>query len=210
MQHITSRIWPIGHVLAFFMIFWSRETWLYGSQFQRFLITCVKVMSRKLLKFTFQVDEITNIVTDVTGDPTLPRSNERPCPECRHREAVFFQVSSEISFGSFRISFVSSFLCCPGLKFYWLSTHFCDFSRTPRKPKQRWSSTTSAPIQTATIGGPSKPKPKSSPKPPTPPSKPALNKYLHRLLKLRCCSKMCGHQLASVWEVLKWDSLSCI
>ena len=40
-----------------------------------------------------QVDEITNIVTDVTGDPTLPRSNERPCPECRHREAVFFQVT---------------------------------------------------------------------------------------------------------------------
>ena len=38
------------------------------------------------------MDEITNIVTDVTGDPTLPRSNERPCPECRHREAVFFQV----------------------------------------------------------------------------------------------------------------------
>ena len=42
----------------------------------------------------FKVDEITNIVTDVTGDPTLPRSNERPCPECRHREAVFFQVTS--------------------------------------------------------------------------------------------------------------------
>jgi DNA-directed RNA polymerase II subunit RPB9 len=45
-----------------------------------------------LLILIFQVDEITNIVTDVTGDPTLPRSNERPCPECRHREAVFFQV----------------------------------------------------------------------------------------------------------------------
>ena len=67
-----------------------------------------------------QVDEITNIVTDVTGDPTLPRlietsfsvpiikakalnsqlqslprSNDRPCPECRHREAVFFQVNSD-------------------------------------------------------------------------------------------------------------------
>ena len=47
-------------------------------------------------KIMHEVDEITNIVTDVTGDPTLPRSNERPCPECRHREAVFFQVTAKI------------------------------------------------------------------------------------------------------------------
>ena len=51
------------------------------------------------------MDEITNIVTDVTGDPTLPRSNERPCPECRHREAVFFQVTPE--FVEIRPEFVS-------------------------------------------------------------------------------------------------------
>merc|ERR1712130_990830 len=67
-------------------------------------------------KIMHEVDEITNIVTDVTGDPTLPRSNERPCPECRHREAVFFQVISEISFGS-SIP-LDPFFCCPGLKFY--------------------------------------------------------------------------------------------
>ena len=56
-------------------------------------------------KIMHEVDEITNIVTDVTGDPTLPRSNERPCPECRHREAVFFQVTPE--FVEIRPEFVS-------------------------------------------------------------------------------------------------------
>ena len=39
-----------------------------------------------------QVDELTNIVADVIGDPTLPRSEDHPCPKCKHREAVFFQV----------------------------------------------------------------------------------------------------------------------
>jgi DNA-directed RNA polymerase II subunit RPB9 len=46
-------------------------------------------------KIMHEVDEITNIVTDVTGDPTLPRSTERPCPVCRHREAVFFQSDTK-------------------------------------------------------------------------------------------------------------------
>lgn len=40
-----------------------------------------------------EVDELTNIVSDVIGDPTLPRSEDHPCPKCKHREAVFFQVS---------------------------------------------------------------------------------------------------------------------
>jgi DNA-directed RNA polymerase subunit M/transcription elongation factor TFIIS len=40
-----------------------------------------------------EVDELTNIVPDVIGDPTLPRSEDHPCPKCKHREAVFFQVS---------------------------------------------------------------------------------------------------------------------
>ena len=34
-----------------------------------------------------------------------------------------------------------------------MSTHHCDCSLTPRKLKQRWSCTTSAPTPTATIGG---------------------------------------------------------
>ena len=43
-------------------------------------------------KIMHEVDELTNIVSDVIGDPTLPRSEEHPCPKCKHREAVFFQV----------------------------------------------------------------------------------------------------------------------
>ena len=96
-----------------------------------------------------QVDEITNIVTDVTGDPTLPRlietscsvtisnakalntqlhslprSNDRPCPECRHREAVFFQVNSDYT------SQCGCQLSCT-------STHRYPLSLTPRKRRRR-------------------------------------------------------------------------
>ena len=44
-------------------------------------------------KIMHEVDELTNIVADVIGDPTLPRSEDHPCPKCKHREAVFFQVT---------------------------------------------------------------------------------------------------------------------
>ena len=47
-------------------------------------------------KIMHEVDELTNIVADVIGDPTLPRSEDHPCPKCKHREAVFFQVKFEI------------------------------------------------------------------------------------------------------------------
>lgn len=43
-------------------------------------------------KIMHEVDELTQIVPDVIGDPTLPRSEDHPCPKCKHREAVFFQV----------------------------------------------------------------------------------------------------------------------
>jgi DNA-directed RNA polymerase subunit M/transcription elongation factor TFIIS len=43
-------------------------------------------------KIMHEVDELTQIVADVIGDPTLPRSEDHPCPKCKHREAVFFQV----------------------------------------------------------------------------------------------------------------------
>ena len=94
-----------------------------------------------------QVDEITNIVTDVTGDPTLPRlietsvtisnakalntqlhslprSNDRPCPECRHREAVFFQVNSDYTSQC-------------GCQLSYTSTHRFPLSLTPRKRRRR-------------------------------------------------------------------------
>ena len=43
---------------------------------------------------TISLSELTQITGDVTADPTLPRTNEHPCPKCDHREAVFFQSHS--------------------------------------------------------------------------------------------------------------------
>jgi len=45
-------------------------------------------------KITHEVNELTQIVTDVIADPTLPRTDEHQCPKCRHKEAVFFQSQS--------------------------------------------------------------------------------------------------------------------
>nr|GLL47900.1 DNA-directed RNA polymerases II, IV and V subunit 9B isoform X2 [Ipomoea trifida] len=38
------------------------------------------------------VDELTQVLQDVTEDPTLPRTKAVRCAECGHGEAVFFQV----------------------------------------------------------------------------------------------------------------------
>merc|ERR1711884_924944 len=46
-------------------------------------------------RITHEINEITNINTDVIQDPTMPRSEDHPCPRCRHREAVFFQSDTK-------------------------------------------------------------------------------------------------------------------
>ncbi|PVU88281.1 hypothetical protein BB561_005941 [Smittium simulii] len=38
--------------------------------------------------------EQTMVITDLSSDPTLPRTNIVPCPKCGHEEAVFFQSQS--------------------------------------------------------------------------------------------------------------------
>ncbi|XP_007575997.1 DNA-directed RNA polymerase II subunit RPB9 isoform X1 [Poecilia latipinna] len=45
-------------------------------------------------KITHEVDELTQIIADVAQDPTLPRTEDHPCPKCGHKEAVFFQSHS--------------------------------------------------------------------------------------------------------------------
>ena len=45
-------------------------------------------------KITHEVDELTQIVSDVISDPTLPRTSEHPCPRCHRTPAVFFQAHS--------------------------------------------------------------------------------------------------------------------
>ncbi|NXN18797.1 RPB9 polymerase, partial [Indicator maculatus] len=38
--------------------------------------------------------ELTQIIADVSQDPTLPRTEDHPCQKCGHKEAVFFQSHS--------------------------------------------------------------------------------------------------------------------
>lgn len=53
------------------------------------------IVSFKNLTFYFYLfSELTHIVSDVTSDPTLPRSEDHPCPKCKHRESVFFQAQT--------------------------------------------------------------------------------------------------------------------
>ena len=39
----------------------------------------------------YPFSELTQIVGDVISDPTLPRTEDHPCPKCGHKESVFFQ-----------------------------------------------------------------------------------------------------------------------
>lgn len=42
----------------------------------------------------FTHSELTQIIGDVIADPTLPRTEDHPCPKCQHKESVFFQSHS--------------------------------------------------------------------------------------------------------------------
>merc|ERR1712241_186140 len=63
-------------------------------------------------KIMHEVDEITNIVADVIGAPTLPRSEDHPCPKCKHREAVFFQAESRRANEDMRLYYVCTNVHC--------------------------------------------------------------------------------------------------
>lgn len=59
-------------------------------------------------KIHHEVDELTQIVSDVISDPTLPRTNERTCPKCCNNGAVFFQAHSKQSEDKMTLYYV----CC--------------------------------------------------------------------------------------------------
>merc|ERR1712080_813414 len=63
-------------------------------------------------KIVHDVDELTQIVTDVIADPTLPRSEEHNCPKCGHREAVFFQAQSRRAEEEMRLYYVCTNTHC--------------------------------------------------------------------------------------------------
>ncbi|XP_003385487.1 PREDICTED: DNA-directed RNA polymerase II subunit RPB9-like [Amphimedon queenslandica] len=59
-------------------------------------------------KITHEVDELTQIIADVSQDPTLPRTKDHPCPKCDHRDAVFFQSQSKKAEEEMKLYYV----CC--------------------------------------------------------------------------------------------------
>ena len=58
----------------------------------------------------FNYSELTQIIGDVIADPTLPRTEQHPCPRCSHKESVFFQSHSTRAEVSFTFFACDSFL----------------------------------------------------------------------------------------------------
>jgi len=56
--------------------------------------------------------ELTQIVADVISDPTLPRTEEHPCPKCEHHEAVFFQSHSRRADEEMKLYYVCTNSTC--------------------------------------------------------------------------------------------------
>ncbi|KAJ9575345.1 hypothetical protein L9F63_025704, partial [Diploptera punctata] len=63
-------------------------------------------------KIMHEIDELTHIVSDVISDPTLPRSDDHPCPKCNHREAVFFQAQTRRAEEEMRLYYVCTNAHC--------------------------------------------------------------------------------------------------
>ncbi|XP_071801715.1 DNA-directed RNA polymerase II subunit RPB9-like [Asterias amurensis] len=57
-------------------------------------------------KITHEVDELTQIVAEVVADPTLPRTEDHPCPRCKNKESVFFQSQTNRAEEGMRLYYV--------------------------------------------------------------------------------------------------------
>ncbi|KAM9259195.1 DNA-directed RNA polymerase II subunit RPB9-like [Morus bassanus] len=54
----------------------------------------------------WRTSELTQIIADVSQDPTLPRTEDHPCQKCGHKEAVFFQSHSARAEDAMRLYYV--------------------------------------------------------------------------------------------------------
>ncbi|KAJ1960663.1 DNA-directed RNA polymerase II core subunit rpb9 [Dipsacomyces acuminosporus] len=62
--------------------------------------------------------EQTMVITDLSSDPTLPRTNQIPCPKCQYEEAVYFQSQSRHPDTRMTLYYV----CCrPTCQYRWTS-----------------------------------------------------------------------------------------
>ncbi|EFN70531.1 DNA-directed RNA polymerase II subunit RPB9 [Camponotus floridanus] len=79
----------------------------------RFCQECNNMLYPKEDKENKVLIELTHIVADVISDPTLPRTEEHPCPKCNHREAVFFQAQTRRAEEEMRLYYVcTNQHCC--------------------------------------------------------------------------------------------------
>ncbi|CAD5222971.1 unnamed protein product [Bursaphelenchus okinawaensis] len=67
-------------------------------------------------RLTHEIDELTQIVADVAQDPTLPKTEDHPCPRCSHKVAVFFQAQSRRAEEEMRLYYVCG---APGCGHRW-------------------------------------------------------------------------------------------
>ena len=79
--HLTSYI--LKQEMDTDCILWSLDLLIYLEYPMLFDICCC-----------FFSSELTQIIGDVIADPTLPRTEDHPCPKCAHKESVFFQSHS--------------------------------------------------------------------------------------------------------------------
>nr|XP_056708144.1 DNA-directed RNA polymerase II subunit RPB9-like [Euleptes europaea] len=63
-------------------------------------------------KITHEVDELTQIIADVSQDPTLPQKEDHPCQKCSHKETVFFQCHSARAEDVMRLYYVCTASPC--------------------------------------------------------------------------------------------------
>uniref|UniRef100_A0A8R1E938 DNA-directed RNA polymerase II subunit RPB9 n=1 Tax=Caenorhabditis japonica TaxID=281687 RepID=A0A8R1E938_CAEJA len=57
-------------------------------------------------KLVHEIDELTQIVGDIIHDPTLPKTEEHPCPRCGKKKAVFFQAQTKKAEEEMRLYYV--------------------------------------------------------------------------------------------------------
>ena len=65
-----------------------------------------------LNKIMYEVNQLTNINTDIIADPTLPRSNNQPCPKCHQTRVVYFQSDAYIYEDEMRLYYVCTNVDC--------------------------------------------------------------------------------------------------
>ncbi|CAB3397749.1 unnamed protein product [Caenorhabditis bovis] len=67
-------------------------------------------------KLVHEIDELTQIVADIIHDPTLPKTEDHPCPKCGGTLAVFFQAQTKKAEEEMRLYYVCA---VPGCQHRW-------------------------------------------------------------------------------------------